>query len=98
LNGPPLSLALRDANPNPFATRTEISFSIPNRGRVSLDVFDASGRLVKTLWNGEKEAGTHVLSWYGEDETGRRGKNGVYFFRLSIGPRVLTRKAILVKY
>jgi FlgD Ig-like domain len=71
------------ARPNPFSGATEIAFAVPEAGRVSLRVYDAAGRLVRTLVDGPREAGVARVSWDGRDQAGRGARSGIYFVRLS---------------
>ena len=52
------------------------------RGHVSLRVYDVSGRLVRTLVDGEKGAGYHTAVWDGRDDAGTEVASGVYFCRM----------------
>ena len=63
--------------PNPFATTTRIQYSLPQASRVSLKVFDAAGRELATLVNGERTAGTHTVTF----QASRYGK-GIYYYTL----------------
>ena len=49
--------------PNPFNPTTELQFAIPENGHVTVRIYDATGRLVSTLQEGELNAGTHQLTW-----------------------------------
>lgn len=64
--------------PNPFSHFTNILFSIPRRGKVSLKLYDIQGRRVKILLEGDINSGTHQLVWSRE----RNLPNGVYFYEL----------------
>ena len=68
--------------PNPTAGPTTLRFSLASPGRVELAIFDAMGRRVRTLVNGERAAGSSVARWDGVDETGVRVRPGTYFARL----------------
>jgi aminopeptidase N len=68
--------------PNPFNPRTVIPFSLEKAGRVDLDIFDARGRLVVHLLEGEYPAGSHTVAWTAQDEGGRALPSGVYFARM----------------
>ena len=48
---------------------------------VSVEIFDASGRLVRTLADGAREAGSHSIEWDGRDADGARVPAGVYYVR-----------------
>jgi len=71
--------------PNPFAVGTEISYSLPSQGRVTLRVYSVSGRLVRTLVNTSMPAGVHRVPWDGRDSAGREAHSGIYFFKLTAG-------------
>jgi flagellar hook assembly protein FlgD len=59
-----------------------VPFALPARSRVSLQVYDAVGALVRTLTAAEMPAGFHHALWDGTDERGLRVKPGAYFCRL----------------
>jgi hypothetical protein len=84
--------------PNPFNPVTRIEYKLPgNRTRVSVVVYDVSGRKVRTLVNGEKDAGRHVVDWDGRDEGGRPVGSGVYFYRMVAAGFSDVRKMVLLK-
>ena len=79
------TLRLRANVPNPFQSRTTITFDLARRAPVSLAVYDVAGRRVRSLIDGgtELEAGAHTAEWNGLDESGRRVAAGLYFGRLT---------------
>ena len=83
--------SLSQNKPNPFNRGTVISYSLPSEERVRLDVFDLSGRLVATLVNESRKAGTHRVSWNADEEAA-----GIYFYRLRAGNFESTRKMVLI--
>ena len=83
--------------PNPFNPSTHIRFVLPENSDVSLKVYDALGREIRTLLNERKRAGRHSVVWDGKDTTGRQVTNGLYFFRLQTGQYVKVCKGILLK-
>jgi len=91
------AFALGRSRPNPFNPSTRITFMLDENAPASLSVFDVSGRLVITLVNGYRKAGTYTVEWDGRDGDGNGVASGVYFFKLTAGSRVLTRKAVLLK-
>lgn len=93
----PQRLALEQNVPNPFNPQTTISFSLPQRGEVSLKVFDVRGRLVNTLVQEVREPGMHSVVWDGRDTAGQRAASGVYLYRLQAGEQTLQAKMTLVK-
>jgi len=88
---------LHACRPNPFSQRTLISYQFPTTGRVVLRVYDASGRVVKTLENGVQERGSYAVSWDGRDDKGRTVSNGVYFYRVDAPGLKDTKKAVVTK-
>jgi subtilisin-like proprotein convertase family protein len=78
--------------PNPFNPSTKIAYHLPKATYVSLKVFDASGRTVKELENGRKDAGIYEYEWNASDLS-----SGVYFYKLTAGDFTDTKRMILVK-
>jgi predicted outer membrane repeat protein len=83
--------------PNPFASSTEISYYAPKSGDVRIDIYDIHGALVRTLLNGQVEAGSHTIDWNGTDAKGSNVASGTYTYRLTAGSTVLTRTMVLMK-
>jgi hypothetical protein len=94
----PTRFALHGNVPNPFNPMTTIKYELPVGTRVSLRVFDISGRLIAVLKNGVFEtAGRHEVVWRGRDQADRQVAAGVYFYRLEGGTFSQTRRMMLVK-
>lgn len=89
---PRFDFALGPATPNPGSGPRNVSFSTPAPARVTLRVFDVSGREVATLLNGDLPAGRHSLRFSTE-----RWGNGVYFYRLSMPGRVREGRLVVLK-
>jgi bacillolysin len=70
--------------PNPFNPSTQLEYSVPVRGYVSLAIFDALGRRVTELLNKYQPAGKYSVVWSGTSGDGRPVSSGVYFARLSV--------------
>ncbi len=98
-DAPALDLAfdLQQNHPNPFNPSTEVAFSLDRGGPATLRIFDARGRLVHTLVDGDLPAGRHTVTWSGDDSRGRPVASGVYFYRLEAGDQRAERRMILVK-
>ena len=86
------TFSLSQNYPNPFNPATQIQFSLPATGFVTLKVYDALGREVATLVNERKDAGT-----YGAMLNAASLSSGIYFYRFSAGPFVETKKMLLLK-
>lgn len=78
--------------PNPFADETVVQFVLPAAARCSMDLYDAYGRLVRRLGDGEFPAGLHraVID-------GRHLRSGVYHFQLSADGRIFTRSITVAR-
>ena len=83
--------------PNPFNPTTNISFSLHKDTNVSLEIYNIKGQKVKTLAQGNYQAGVHNLSWHGVDEDGRSVSSGIYFTRLITNEKQVIRKMVLMK-
>jgi hypothetical protein len=77
------SVLLEDAFPNPFAGTTSIAFDLPRAAPIMLTIYDAAGRVVRTLLDGQLPAGRHELGWDGRSASGHALSSGVYFLRLT---------------
>ncbi|HXV13670.1 MAG TPA: FlgD immunoglobulin-like domain containing protein [Candidatus Krumholzibacteria bacterium] len=84
-------------HPNPFNPETEIRFELAVPSNVSITVFDAAGRLVRVLENGNRPAGEHTVRWNGRNDAGGPVSSGVYFYRMSATGFDQTRKMVLLK-
>jgi hypothetical protein len=83
--------------PNPFNPATTIRYQIGAAGAVTLRVYDVTGRLVRTLVDGQRVPGAYEARWDGRDERGRGVASGVYFYRLHAGDFTRTRRMVLLK-
>jgi hypothetical protein len=74
-----------------------ISYSTTAMGKVSLKIYDNTGRLIRTLVDRTETAGTKTLHWNRMDNNNRRVANGIYFIRLMAEENTATHKLILLK-
>jgi hypothetical protein len=94
----PSSFMLLQNYPNPFNPSTTIGFSVSQSGSIILEIYDVTGRHVRTLLSGAVAAGHHTVQWDGRDERGSSVGSGVYFYRLRAGANsVASRKMLLMK-
>lgn len=91
----PRAFALEGAQPNPFTGRTAVRFALPRSAHVKLSVYDAAGKLVRTLDAGERAAGWYSGEWNGTDAAGKNVSAGVYLLRFETDGFNSTRKLIL---
>ncbi|MGQ0721654.1 MAG: S8 family serine peptidase [Candidatus Eiseniibacteriota bacterium] len=82
---------------NPLRGSAELSFEVPAAERVTLQVFDVTGRLVRRLIDGEVAAGPHRSIWDGRRDGGELAAGGVYFLRLETAGGSSTRKVTVVR-
>ena len=86
--------ALLGNNPNPFVRRTEIQFALSRDSDARLTIFDVTGRKVRSLVDGQLDAGQHGFWWDGVTDDGRLAAGGVYFYRLEADGVSQTRKMV----
>ncbi len=84
--------ALGQNYPNPFNPETTISFGVPARSFVSLDVFDVLGREVANLVHGLREPGNYSVNFDGSGLA-----SGVYVYKLTSGNLTVAKKMMLVR-
>jgi hypothetical protein len=82
------------ARPNPAMNQALVRYQVPRNTDISLDVFDANGRLVRRLASGPVKSGEHRLTWDGAGRDGRLVAPGVYFVRLGNGGSAATCKLL----
>jgi hypothetical protein len=80
--------------PNPFSDRVTIGYSIAEKGRTLVEVFDLTGRRVTTLQDAVQEAGSYELQWDATDAAGQQVISGIYLCRIQSGGFVKTEKII----
>ncbi len=92
---PALALVLRSRSPARAGAAFEIA--LPRPARVTLAVFDAGGRRVRTLLAGALAAGTHTVAWDLRDDAGRAADDGLYFAELAAGGAARTVRLAVVR-
>jgi hypothetical protein len=106
-----LSEELLLGSPNPFREQTSIFYEVPTvveteDGRelkfwgteeTSLKVYNVTGRLVNILVDEEKPAGHYRVDWRAVDENDIPVASGVYYIKLQIGKRYITKRILLLK-
>ncbi|MGA2669510.1 MAG: T9SS type A sorting domain-containing protein [Ignavibacteria bacterium] len=92
INEIPRDISLSQNYPNPFNPSTNIKFSIPKDDYVTLKVYDMLGNEVQTLVEGNHKAGSYTLYFDGSNLS-----SGVYFYKLTAGSFIETKKMMLIK-
>jgi len=93
----PQVVALSQNYPNPFNPSTTITYYLPEKSSVQLEIFDASGKRIAFLINEFQEKGQHVARWNGNDLHGHPAGSGIYFYRLKAGEEVISKKLALLR-
>ncbi len=94
----PATFVLAGPTPNPFVSLTNIVFGLPvEGGRVTMEVFDISGRQVRSIETPRLNGGFHRITWDGRNDEGIDVSPGTYFCRLSCGSWSATAKTQLVR-
>ncbi len=95
----PKKMALSQNYPNPFNPHTTIRYEIPegiNRN-VTLKIYNLRGHLVKEESLELVDPGTYEYVWDGRDEYGLEVSSGIYFYRLTVGDKIITKKMSLMR-
>ncbi len=90
------TFTFRPPAPNPSAANINIRFTVPRDGRVSICVYDVTGRLVSDILDENISSGDHAVNWLCTDTRGRRVSAGIYFVRAGYENETITRKVIIV--
>ncbi len=93
----PFKMALFQNYPNPFNPETQITYTLAEKSRIHLAVYNLLGQLVVTLKDNLENTGEHQSVWDGRDAHGLAMPSGVYLYKLETGKSIQTRKMILVR-
>jgi hypothetical protein len=95
----PKEFSVSQNYPNPFNPVTEIQYSIPKSGMVTLQIYNLLGQVVSTLVNREQKPGNYTVNFDASNlPAGRQGlASGVYMYRLQSGDFSVTKKMTLLK-
>ena len=93
----PQKFTVEQNYPNPFNPTTTIRFALPEASFVILKIYNMLGQEVKTLVNGQRNAGTYNVQWKGDNDFGQKVSSGTYIYRVIAGANIFTKKMILLK-
>ncbi len=98
----PKETSLLPNYPNPFNPETWIPYQLAQNAEVTLTIYAADGRVVRTLGLGQQPAGMYrsksrAAYWDGENEVGEPVASGIYFYTLTAGDFTATRKMLIQK-
>ena len=83
--------------PNPFNPATQFSYTLNESGTIFLGIYDITGKLIYTVYDGFQRAGNHNVLWDGLDQNKRPVSSGVYFYRLVTQSNTISKKMVLAK-
>gem|GEM_PF-706201 len=89
--------ALGRAVPNPFTRGTVITYRMAAAGQVSIQIYNVSGQLVRTLASGATDGGHNSILWNGKDDSGRAVPGGIYFCRMETEDYQASEKIVFMK-
>jgi rhamnogalacturonan endolyase len=78
----PLTYALHQNYPNPFNPETTIRFDVPQAGDVSLQIYNVTGQVIRTLVDDNMPAGQHAVIWDSRNDVGVPIATGIYFYKM----------------
>ena len=90
----PSEFYLSQNYPNPFSEKTTIKFCLAYKTKVKLEVFDSGDKLIRTLLDEEKEAGTYEIELWGE---ARNLSEGIYVYRLQARDYTSAKKMTVLR-
>ena len=93
----PQFYSLNQNYPNPFNPVTAITYEVPNKSDVILIIVNIRGNIIKTLFNGNVDAGYHSIEWDGTNDLGGKVAAGMYFYTIQTQNFNKTRKMIFLK-
>ncbi len=94
---PLLSFRVGAPYPNPSVNEARIQYVVPGPAHVRVEVFDVSGRSVRTLADRSEPPGSYVLEWDHRNRNGVAVASGVYFILVDVGGRVASRKVAILR-
>ena len=91
----PSNFELQQNYPNPFNPSTTITYSLPERAKVNIEIYNLLGQKVNTIYDGVEAAGVHSVMWNAHNYS-----SGIYFYRMRAGGEKTfesTRKLVLIR-
>jgi len=95
--GAPLPSAGLSLRPNPFRSTLSVEVSVPSACRTEVMVYSLGGRLVRNLFTGTMDAGSHVTVWDGRGDSGQMMESGTYLVRVVAGSADSVAKVNLLR-
>jgi hypothetical protein len=89
--------SLSQADPNPFTSKTTVSYELPKETAVNVSVYNMLGQKVRDLYSGKRSSGVHSVSWDGTGGSGEKLSSGIYFVRIEVEDKNTSRKVMFVR-
>ena len=84
-------------SPNPLSEYTQFFYSLHGSGKVSLKIFNTIGQVVKTIVNDKFQLpNNYTYKWSGDNDSGRKLYNGVYYYTLSVNNKVVQTNKLII--
>jgi hypothetical protein len=86
--------------PNPFSDLTVFEYAVPDfasDAHATVRIYDAAGRVVRTLLDNDQAPGNYKLLWTGTDDSGAKVAGGTYFLRFKSGSFTATKRLVLIR-
>lgn len=83
--------------PNPFNPFTNIRFRVMKPGKLTVNIYNLSGELIRTLADRYYTQGEFTVQWDGSNSIGEKVASGIYFYQLSASQFSVTRKMVLLQ-
>jgi hypothetical protein len=93
----PTIFRLYQNRPNPSLDKTEILYQLPIKSRVTLTIYDLTGRIVRRLIDRIEGPGCKTIIWNGQDENGKEATSGIYIYKLQTHDYTAAKKMILLR-
>ena len=93
----PYKINLHQNYPNPFNPTTLIRYDLPVNEHVSINIYDLTGKRVKSLVNTNQDAGYRSINWNATNEVGQPVSAGMYIYTIQAGEFRQTKKMVLLK-
>jgi flagellar hook assembly protein FlgD len=88
--------------PNPFNPETWVPYRLSKAGDVTINIYNVTGQLVRSLELGHQEAGSYTIReraayWNGRNDVGERVSSGVYFYHIQSASFHATKRMVILK-
>ena len=84
-------------HPNPFSEYTTISYHLTKSSDIEIQIYNSTGKLIKTLVAEKQSAGIHSVKWTGEDQTKHKVSKGIYFCHFKTDDYSLTKRVVFLE-